>query len=255
MALYNDLDLPPLELEEVESLRTRVSELESTLKATEEDRQTLRHRTASSEETISILERNMSSLFSTARLEIKRKDDELLRLRALLARERAIAYAKEEMLRNWLIELTSAGEKVQSIVSDLSAHDMDEGRRGFVQGHLEKWWELARLPALAAAAAAGAAGSSSPAMNNTSGSESASSSSLSPTIESSQQYRQQHQHQQQQQQQQRQQSYPQQQQQQHRGGGPPQHDRQRSHNQQHHHHLHHQHQQDRSRSPPEYSRR
>lgn len=36
-----------------------------------------------SAETIRILEKNMSALFATARLEVKRKDDEILRLRKL----------------------------------------------------------------------------------------------------------------------------------------------------------------------------
>lgn len=37
----------------------------------------------SNSETIRILERNMSALFTTARLEVKRKDEEILRLRKL----------------------------------------------------------------------------------------------------------------------------------------------------------------------------
>jgi uncharacterized membrane protein YgcG len=207
MALYNDLDLPPLETEEIESLRSRVSNLETSLKTSEEECETLRDRTKISNETIAILERNMSSLFSTARLEIKRKDEELLRLRALLARERAIAFAKEEMLRNWLIELTRAGEQIQSSFSDVLMLDLDDGKKRFMSESLEKWWELARLPALAEAEAAAISTVGKPAVVSSSPSSESKPALPHMTTDSSQQYRQ---HQQTQPHQQRQQTYPQQ---------------------------------------------
>jgi len=139
MALYNDLNLPKLELEEIETLRSRVNHLETSLYTSEEERKSLINRNKASEETVIILERNISSLFSTARLEIKRKDEELLRLRALLARERAIAYAKEEMLRNWLIELTQASESVRSSIRSTFMKGDEDKRIEMVEGHLEKW--------------------------------------------------------------------------------------------------------------------
>ena len=48
-----------------------------------------------------ILETNMSSLFTTARLELGRKDEEILRLRQLLERERrSLALVQEAV---WLV--------------------------------------------------------------------------------------------------------------------------------------------------------
>jgi hypothetical protein len=53
-------------------------------------------------ETIAILENNLSALFTTAKLEIERKDDEIRRLRALIQDERAASALQQEAMRIFL---------------------------------------------------------------------------------------------------------------------------------------------------------
>ena len=94
-SLYEDVKL---EDEEVERLRQSHSALEARLSAAESGERVACARASASAETVEVLEANISSLFTTAKLELLRKDTELDRLRSLLDRERtALALTQAAM--------------------------------------------------------------------------------------------------------------------------------------------------------------
>ena len=113
-SLYADLEAPELRSEEAERAGARRRALE----AGEARAQLARAEAAreSAEASVRVLERNVSALFSTARLELARKDAEIEKLRALLARERAACFATQEATRRFLADLARVGGALRDAV-------------------------------------------------------------------------------------------------------------------------------------------
>ena len=80
--LYDDLVQPHLVPEEVKQLQARVASLGEEASLLRVALTQATGRGAASEESVAVLERNMSALYNTARLEVARKDEEIGALRA-----------------------------------------------------------------------------------------------------------------------------------------------------------------------------
>lgn len=80
--LYDDLHQPALVSEEEERLQLRVAALSQEAATLQGALTQVSGRAAASEESVHILERNMSALYNTARMELACKDEEIKALRA-----------------------------------------------------------------------------------------------------------------------------------------------------------------------------
>ena len=97
--LYDDINL---EDEDIEKLRISLSISETRLLESVEESRVAKAKASAMEESVRVLEVNISSLFSTAKLEMHRKDAELDKLRRLLDRERVALFAVQEAMREYL---------------------------------------------------------------------------------------------------------------------------------------------------------
>lgn len=76
-------------------------------------------------ETISILEHNLSALYTTARLEVERKDAEIQRLRTCISSERAASALQQEAMR---IFLRRVQESVEALRRETAASEASDAR-------------------------------------------------------------------------------------------------------------------------------
>jgi hypothetical protein len=73
-----------------------------------------------------ILEQNISSLYTTVKLELKRKDDEIIRLRHIVDTERDVHVVKERAMQQFLQELKTLSIQLKHALDSSTPSDLSQ---------------------------------------------------------------------------------------------------------------------------------